>query len=75
MAPVLLYAIGGWRASNGGVAQMCDYSLHNVVSRPAKVGDATRETSVQVRADSLPRKMLKSPFAFCREPNWHSPTG
>jgi hypothetical protein len=36
---VLLYGNGGWRASNGGVAPMCDYSLHNVASRPAKVGD------------------------------------
>ena len=36
---ILLYAIGGWRASNGGVAPMCDYSLHSVASRPAKVGD------------------------------------
>jgi hypothetical protein len=26
-------------ASNQGVPEMCDYSLHNVRSRPAKVGD------------------------------------
>jgi hypothetical protein len=36
---VLVYGIGSWRASNGGVALMCDYSLHNVTSRPAKIGD------------------------------------
>ena len=33
---------GGW--DNKGAFSMCDYSLHNVKSRPAKVGDklATR---------------------------------
>src|SRR5271169_206612 len=28
-----------WRASRNRSAKMCDYSLHNVKSRPAKVGD------------------------------------
>jgi hypothetical protein len=28
---------GGW--DNNGAFSMCDYSLHNVMSRPAKVGD------------------------------------
>src|SRR5271169_3382160 len=28
-----------WRASHNRSADMCDYSLHNVKSRPAKVGD------------------------------------
>jgi hypothetical protein len=36
---VLLYAIDGWWAWKRGVAQMCDYSLHHVASRPAKIGD------------------------------------
>ena len=31
-AAVLLYAIVGWWASNRGVAQMCDYSLHGSLS-------------------------------------------
>jgi hypothetical protein len=39
VAMALLYAIAGWWASNGGVTSMCDYSLHNVASRPAKIGD------------------------------------
>jgi len=28
-----------WDRERGKLAQMCDYSLHNVKSRPAKVGD------------------------------------
>jgi hypothetical protein len=40
----LVYDIGCWRASNGGVVPMCDYSLHDVTSRPAKVGDKLKVT-------------------------------
>jgi len=52
---------------------MRDYSLHNLASRPAKVGDklTTRDSLVPVPADSLPQKMPE--FAFRQEPNWHSP--
>jgi len=32
-------SIGGVSTSKNGVALMCDYSLHLVASRPAKVGD------------------------------------
>jgi len=38
-AAVLRYDSFGWRVSMEGVAPMCDYSLHHVASRPAKVGD------------------------------------
>ena len=39
---------------------MCDYSLQNVRSRPAKVGDKlTTRTSVPARVGSLRRKMLR----------------
>src|SRR5689334_17630058 len=40
----------GWRRQAGGqpsigVASMCDYSLHHVASRPARVGDKLVSTS------------------------------
>jgi hypothetical protein len=46
--------LGNWRRVAGerlgansrfGVASMCDYSLHNVASRPARVGDKLVSTS------------------------------
>jgi hypothetical protein len=35
----------GWGPTLIGVASMCDYSLHNVASRPARVGDKLVSTS------------------------------
>jgi hypothetical protein len=44
----------GW--GNAGVQSMCDYSLHSVKSRPAKVGDRlmTRDFGTQTRGFSAP---------------------
>jgi hypothetical protein len=39
LAPIALLFHRADGASNQGVPEMCDYSLHNVRSRPAKVGD------------------------------------
>jgi hypothetical protein len=39
LAPIALLFRRADGASNQGVPEMCDYSLHNVRSRPAKVGD------------------------------------
>ena len=54
---------------------MCDYSLHNVASRPARVGDklTTRDFRYRYAADSLARRMFGLLFAFFQEPNRHSP--
>jgi hypothetical protein len=47
---------------------MCDYSLHNVKSRPAKVGDRlTPTTSTPALQGSLRRKIPAQQFAFFRE--------
>jgi hypothetical protein len=53
---------------------MCDYSLQNVASRPAKVGDklTTRHFGT-VTLGSRPRKMRGWLFVFCQGPNWHLP--
>jgi len=54
---------------------MCDYSLHNVASRPARVGDklTTRDFGTGTRG-LRPRKMLGLLFAFCQGPNWRLQT-
>jgi hypothetical protein len=56
----------GWRRKAGGqlsigVASMCDYSLHNVASRPARVGDKLVSTS-------FPTSCTRG-FAAVGEPN------
>jgi hypothetical protein len=33
---------------------MCDYSLHNVASRPAKVGDNERQAKCAAKVSSFP---------------------
>jgi hypothetical protein len=49
---------------------MCDFSLHHVESRPAKVGDTLRQlTSTQVLG-GLPRRRIPQPrCAFFLEQN------
>ena len=49
---------------------MCDYSLLNVRSRPAKVGDK-HEISVPARAGSLGPKTGQWRSVFCRGPSLH----
>jgi len=50
---------------------MCDYSLHNVKSRPAKVGDklSTRDFGTGTHEGSPHQKMLTWRSAFYREPS------
>ncbi len=47
---------------------MCDYSLQNVASRPAVVGDklVTRDFGIGTRGFAAPAR--ERPFAFCQEP-------
>ena len=53
---------------------MCDYSLQNVRSRPAQVGDKLKtRDSVLPHVASLRQKMLEWRFAFFREPNLRLP--
>ena len=53
---------------------MCDYSLQNVRSRPAKVvTNSPPETSVPPHVASLRQKMPEWRFAFFREPSLHFP--
>jgi hypothetical protein len=52
---------------------MCDYSLHNVKSRPAKVGEKRKiRLFISARADSLHRKISIQQSAFFPEPSLHS---
>ena len=53
---------------------MCDYSLHHVASRPAKVGDklTTRDFGTGTCGFAA-AEMLGLLFAFCQGPNWRLP--
>ena len=53
---------------------MCDYSLHSIKSRPAKVGDKlTTRTLAQAREDLLRQKIRTWWSAFDQEPNCRLP--
>jgi len=67
-AQFLLFCRLGLRTTEE-VFSMCDYSLHNIKSRPAKVGDklTTRNIQTPALAGSLRRKMPVQQFVFFRE--------
>jgi hypothetical protein len=52
---------------------MCDYSLRNVRSRPAAVGDKliTRDFGSGTHGFGAVKTPI-SPSAFCPAPSWHS---
>ena len=51
-----------------GRSQMCDYSLHSIKSRPAKIGDKlTVRDFGRVLEDLQHRKMRLWQSAFCQE--------
>ena len=53
---------------------MCDYSLQNIMSRPAKVGDIlTTRDSGTAHVGSPRRKILQWRYAFFREPSLRFP--
>ena len=54
---------------------MCDYSLHNVASRPAKVGDrlTTRNFGTGTRGFAASED-VRVAFAFFQGPSWRLPT-
>ena len=54
LAQYLFLSVGA--GDNRGVFSMCDYSLHNVKSRPAKVGDklTTRNFNTGTRGFAAP---------------------
>src|SRR5271169_2317254 len=63
------------RASHNRSAEMCDYSLHSVKSRPAKVGDKlTTRDLARVREGSLHPKMRTSLSACYQEQSCPSST-
>ena len=54
-----------------GEFQMCDYSLHSIKSRPAKIGDKLTTLNFgRGREDSQPQKMQPSRSAFCQEQSY-----
>ena len=49
---------------------MCDYSLHAIASRPAKVGDAIVDKTMETLTVVLPLKVKRVlPCAFSLAPN------
>jgi len=55
--PARWFMIGrGWAGSRNGVLAMCDYSLHAVRNRPAKVGERLVTTSAALATQNLGRQ-------------------
>lgn len=44
---------------------MCDYSLHLIASRPARVGDKLISTSFPHIREVLPRRTIATPSSVC----------
>ena len=54
-----------------GEFQMCDYSLHSIKSRPAKIGDKLTTLNFGTGSeDSQPQKMRPSRSVFCQEQSY-----
>jgi len=69
LAPFLLF-VGRGRGQLEEVFSMCDYSLHNVKSRPAKVGDKLTTHHFNTALEgSLRRRMPTQQFVFFQERN------